>query len=122
MEEKRKHPRIKANVLVSYKVKTSRLLGGSHIKDISESGIGLPSKHYFPIDTILELEVKSDDFKEPLKALAKVVRIANLNNNKFQFEVGVEFLDLTPARRNMLHDYISQAIAQGVDQNITWFD
>ena len=122
MEEKRKSPRVRANAVVSFKVKSAKLASGSRVKDISESGIGIPLKQYYSVNSILELEVRSDDLKEPIKATARVVRIANRDKGKFQFEVGVELLDFPFAKLNILHDYIQRIIAQGEDQDISWLD
>jgi len=122
MEEKRKSPRVKTAAVVSFRVQASRLAGGSRVKDISESGICIPSKTYFAPDSIIELEIRSDDLMEPIKVLAKVVRIANRDKGNFPFEVGLIFLELTPAKRYMLHEYLCRLIAQGGNKEIPWLD
>ena len=121
MENKRRGVRVRANAIVSFKVKTTRLVGGSRIKDISETGVCIPSKHFFNLDSILELEIRSEDLTEPVKILARVVRIAKRNKGKYQFEVGVEFLDSADVKQNLLQDYIRRSIAKG-DQDISWLD
>jgi len=122
MDEKRKSPRIRTSAVVSYKVQAARLAGGSRIKDISETGICIPSKVYFPVDSILELEIRSDDLEKPIKVLAKVVRIANRDKGKFSFEVGLLFLGVPPDQFDILHGYIRRLIAQGGSQDISWLD
>ena len=121
MDEKRNRPRVRANAIVSFKVKTIRLVGSARIKDISETGICFPSKVYFPLDSILEVEVRSENLKNPIKASARVVRMTRRNNSKFPFEVGLQFLDIPIVNQSAFMDYIQLAIAQG-DQSIGWLD
>lgn len=122
MDDKRKSPRVKANGVVSFKVKSSRLAGGSRVKDISASGICIPSKSYFPVDSILELEVRSDDLKEPIKTLARVVRIAKRDKGNFQFEVGLEFIDFPIDQSYLLNEYMLRSKASETDQGTTWLE
>jgi hypothetical protein len=122
MDEKRKSLRARTGAVVSFKVQASRLAGGSRIKDISDSGICIPSKVYFAVGSILELEIRSDDLSEPVKTLARVVRVVNRDKGKFPFEVGLVFVHLPIAEQNMLHDYIRRAVAQGINQDISWLD
>ncbi len=122
MENKRKSVRVTAFLVASFKVKNTRLAGGSRVKDISETGACVPSNHYFPVDSLIELEIRSDDLKEPIKALARVVRITNRNDGKFPYEVGLVFLDLPLVKRNILHDYIQRSIAQEGNKDIHWLD
>ena len=122
MDEKRRGPRVRANIVVNFKVKSIRLVGGSRIKDISVVGICLPSKHYFPVDSILDLEIRSEELKEPIKVSARVARISNRNSSKFQFEVGLDFLDLPLPKRDELNNYIQRVLAQGQNMDISWLD
>lgn len=120
MENRRKSPRVKANLVVSFKVQTSRLVGGTRIKDISETGVCIPSKHYLPVGSLVEMEIRADDFKEPIKTMGRVVRIVNRNDNKFQFEVGLEFVNMSFANRNLLNSCIRHSIAHGGAQDAHW--
>ena len=119
--EKRKSPRIRSSALVSLKVESARLSVGSRVKDISEIGICIPSKTYFPVEAMLELEIRSDDLNEPIKIMAKVVRIINRDKGKFPYELGLVLLELPIDKRNILHDYICRLIAQG-GQEVSWLD
>ncbi len=109
-------------MVVSYKVKNTCLAGGLRLKNVSETGLCIPSKHYFPIDSLLELEIRSDDLKEPIKALARVARVTDRSDGKFRCEVGLVFLDLPLVKQNMLQDCIKRSIAQGGTKDITWLD
>jgi len=123
MEEKRKSIRVRgSNLTVLFKVKNARLAGGSRIKDISEIGLCILSKYHFPVDSVLEMEIRSDNLKEPIKTLGRVVRIVNCNNSKFQFEVGIVFLDLSLANNRItLRNYIQRFMTQE-NQDINWLD
>ncbi len=112
MENKRKSVRVTASLVVSFKVKNTRLAVGSRIKDVSATGVCIPSKYYLPVDSLIELEIRSDDFKEPIKASARVVRVTNRSGSKFPYEVGLVFVDVPFDKRNILHDYIQRSIAR----------
>ena len=122
MENKRRSVRVTANSIVSFKVKDTRLAGGSRIKDVSETGACIPSNHYFPIDSLLELEIRSDDLKGSIKVLGRVVRITGRREGKFLYEVGLVFLDLPFDKRKMLQEYIQRFMAQGENKDVHWFD
>jgi hypothetical protein len=115
MEEKRKNVRVKLNSVVSFKIKSTLLAVSSRIKDASDSGMCFPSKNSFPVGTVLELRIRSEDLPEPIKVFGKVVRIVNPAINDAHFEVGLEFLEMPVAKLQILHDYIQQAVAQGSD-------
>lgn len=106
MEDKRKHVRVCANLVVILKVKNSRLARGSRTKDISETGICIPLNNYFPVGSLLELEMRSIDLKGPIRSLARVVRIAKLDDGYTPFEMGVEFIDFPVANRRIFSEYI----------------
>jgi len=122
MEEKRKSRRVRSNAVATFKVQSARLAGGSRIKDISETGVCLPSKHYFPIAAILELEIRSDDLNEPVKVLAKVVRVVKRDKGVFPFEVGLVFFELSAVNKDILHHFIRSIAARGESQDVSWID
>lgn len=117
-KNKRKNARIRANLAVLFKVKNTLLAGGSRIKDVSETGMCIPSKHNFPVDSLLELEIRSDDLQEPIKASAAVVRVTRRNDSEFPYELGIIFLDIPFDKWKMLQDYIRRSIAQGKNKDI----
>jgi len=121
MEEKRKSPRVRVSAQVTLRLQAARLAGGSRVKDISETGICIPSKTYYAVGSLIELEVRAEDLSEPFKVLARVVRIANRDRSKFPFELGLVFLHLPVAERDFLHEYIKRSIVHG-DQDISWLD
>jgi len=111
MEEKRKNIRVRANFVALFKPQYTRLARGSRIKDVSETGVCVPAKNHFPVDTLLEVVIRSEDLKEPIQILARVVRIVECHNGNYPFEVGVVFLDLPLSNKNKLKEYIRHAIA-----------
>ncbi len=120
MGEKRKAPRARTIAVVSFKVQSARLAGGTRIKDISESGICIPSKLHFEVGSTLELEIRSDDLKVPVKTLARVVWIAP-RQGKFPFEVGLDFLQLPEDVHAVLRDYVRGLIDQG-QKDVSWLE
>jgi hypothetical protein len=122
MENKRKSARVNANLVVLVKVKNARMARGSRIKNVSETGVCIPLSHYFPVDSLLDLEIRSVDLMNPIKTSARVVRVVNRDNGEFPFEMGVVFLDIPIPNRNMLSDYISRTIAQRGDRDSNWLE
>jgi len=89
------------------------LSSGSRIKNISETGLCFLSSSYIPVESIVEMEIRTDDLPGPMKIWARVVKTANLNDSKFKFELGVVFLDIDYdyVKRKALHDYIERHVA-----------
>jgi c-di-GMP-binding flagellar brake protein YcgR len=108
MENKRKSNRGKGIGFsnASFRKPYSCLLSSSRIKDISETGVCLPLNLYFPVDSILEIGIRLENFNNTIRTLARVVRISPQLNSRFRFEAGLKFLELPPTNKNMLRDYI----------------
>lgn len=119
MENRRKNVRVEANLIVLLKASNTRMARGSRIKNVSETGICVPLNHYFPVDSLIELEIRSVYFEESIKASARVVRVANRDNNISSYEVGAVFLDIPdPANRYVLYEYIRRSIASLGESNL----
>lgn len=119
MEEKRRSPRINANLRMTFRKDKSYLVTGAHTKDISETGLCMPLNLHFPVNSLLEVAIPLDVPKASIKTLARVTRstnrVANItdrNNDRYRFDVGLEFLDLPTDIRNILHDYIHYHMPQ----------
>jgi hypothetical protein len=122
MSDKRKAVRVRANIVANFKVKAVRLAGGSRVKDISEVGLCLPSKHHFDVNAILELEIRAEDLQEPVKTTARVVWIRNISSSKYNFEVGLEFMDMLPAQKNVIHKFVQGVLSRGESRDVAWMD
>lgn len=122
MKNQRRYVRISKSLEVSFRAVKGFLGSGTRNKNISESGICLPMGQYFCVGSLLKLEISSDEFKTPIKALARVVWITNQNNSKFPFEAGLEFLEILPVQWDMLRDYINRHSLEEGQQGIRWLD
>jgi c-di-GMP-binding flagellar brake protein YcgR len=122
MKEQRRYVRIDKTFAVSFHKVKGLLHSGTRTKDISEGGVCLPLDQYFCVDSLLEIEIRCDDFKGPLKALVRIVWIVNRYNSEFPFEAGLEFLEIPPVQRDILRDYINRYVAEGGQQEIRWID
>jgi hypothetical protein len=116
MKEKRRSARVRANGVVSFSFKSVHSANAARIVDISEGGLCIASTEHLPVNAVVELEISSDLLREPLKTSARVVRIVNRSRGKFQYEVGLEFLDLSFANWNIIRDFIMRSMAQGYNQ------
>ena len=121
-EEKRRYVRIDKRFSVSFRKVKDFLSSGSRNKNISEGGICLPLYQYFPEGSLLEVEINSDDFKAPIKAKVRLVWIVKKADPSFPFEAGLEFLEIAPAEREELRNYIKNYAAEGGEQDIRWID
>lgn len=122
MENRRKHVRINKSLEVSFHKAKDFLRSGARNKDISESGICLPTAQYFPVGSILEVEISLVDFKAPVKVVARVMWVAKKDNSQFPFEVGLEFLEILPAQRDMLRDYIKHNLPEKGQEGMRWVE
>ncbi len=120
VENQRRHVRISKSLEVSFRAVKGFLRSGTRNKNISESGICLPISQHFSVGSLLEMEISSDDFKAPIKALARVAWITNHSDVKFPFEAGLEFLEISPDQRDILRDYINHHSTEDGQQGMRW--
>jgi len=111
MENKRKAPRGNVNLKATLRKIKRSLSSGSRIKDISETGMCMPLNLYFPVDTLLEVEILFEDLNISIFALARVVRIAERNNSRYRFDVGFEFLNLALEKQEFLREYVHNTLS-----------
>lgn len=112
MENKRKSPRGNISLKVSFRKMKNYLFSGSRIKNISETGLCMPLNVYFPVDSLLEVEVYLDESDVAIYGLARVVRVAERNNSRYRFDVGLEFLNLPHEKQKILRDYIHRFMSK----------
>ncbi len=73
-------------------------------EDISLKGIKVISDEFFPIDSLLKIELSLAEFHEPLQLKGKVKWIRSLEENLY--EIGIEFLDASPKHMKALVDHM----------------
>ena len=122
MEDKRKAIRVSATLEVTFREVENDLPNGARGQNISETGIRIPLIHLPAANSLLEIEIRSDNFKASVKAIARVAWVVDRSEGKFPFEAGLKFVNLGPAERATLHDYIVHSAEQGGDQEIHWLD
>ena len=99
--------RVRSDLKVSFREVAGDFPSGSTGKNISENGLCIPLTH-LPTGTLLEVVIRSAEFKKPFKATARVAWITNRNDVNYPYEAGLEFLDLGPAERKILRTFIEQ--------------
>ncbi|MCM8797797.1 MAG: Flp pilus assembly complex ATPase component TadA, partial [Candidatus Omnitrophica bacterium] len=111
--EKRRYQRLASKVNLSYKILKSddellkrelQIEQVSVTKNISAGGLLFYADEPLPIGAILELNLELPDGKEPLKCLARIVRIDEMEEKK-KYDIAVCFLDITGDERNRLSKY-----------------
>jgi Tfp pilus assembly protein PilZ len=122
MENQRRHARIGQGFSVSFHEINDILGSGERSKNLSESGLCLPLNHYYEVGSLLELEIRSDELKVSVKAVARVAWIIRQDNRELPFQAGLEFTDIAPAQRELLRECIKRHLASGGQQDVRWFD
>jgi len=111
LNERRLYPRVKEGINISYRVVKSEELVNikekeySVSKDISAGGLLFVVDKEILVGSILELTIEVPDGGEPIKCLAKVVRVEEIEYKK-TYNCAVCFLDLAGAERNRLNKFI----------------
>lgn len=90
-KEKRRHPREKMVAEVFYKDDKKQAFGGCIAKDISEGGVCIQVREFFPLGAIIELQFKLPLSITTFYVKGKVVRITQTPYNE-QWEVGLEMI------------------------------
>ena len=112
VKERRRSPRINARLPLQFKdiQRPMEIYTGSLTKDISEGGVRFISSDFLSIFTRLLLEVSVPSFSRPVKAISKVAWIQKIPRSN-QYNVGVQFMDMTEEDRKQLASFIAKSPA-----------
>ncbi|MGD9014478.1 MAG: PilZ domain-containing protein [Candidatus Omnitrophota bacterium] len=105
MQKPREYVRISKSLEVKYQIKDGILGSGSRSLDISKGGIRLPTIQKLKPGTILELEIRLQDFSQPIKAIGEVMWVSQRQLGRYPFEVGVKFIEVTPIDKELLNGF-----------------
>jgi hypothetical protein len=105
--ERRSFPRVSEQI-------AAKLKGGSAdeflaVANISRAGALLKAKREFKKDDILELEIFSSLYSQPMAVKSKVVNVTAVKasaKEKAGFEIGVKFIEISPSNRDRLAEMI----------------
>ncbi|MCG8430541.1 MAG: Flp pilus assembly complex ATPase component TadA [Candidatus Omnitrophica bacterium] len=114
--ERRRFPRLVRKVNVSYRLVKSRAQAEpaleaaqflSASRNVSGGGILFAAVEPVEVGGILAMTIELPDGKEPLSALARVVRTEELDEGK-RYDIAVCFLDLSAPERARLHTFVEK--------------
>lgn len=117
-EERRRFPRIEAELLVRYKVlKTSDQKQEATTKNLSAGGICLVSRERFKPGTVLALDIQFPKSDKPLLAGGKVIwsdksRLGPSPAGHQRFDNGVEFVEISAGDRQRIIEHINSQQGQ----------
>ena len=115
MDERRQYIRIDKSTAVSYRVLEQFLGSGSRSKNISEGGICLPLHQRFGVGVVLELKIHLAELSQPILAIGKVVWLEEKKEDvNFPFELGIQFIKISPADKNKIITHISNNRSTGI--------
>ena len=115
MDERRRTPRIKEENKVTITVISGeenipkKIINYYLSKDISESGIGIHTNIFLPVNTQIKIEVALKDPSQMITAFAKVIWIKRFSSNDF-CEAGLKFFNTSNEMIQQLEDYISSKL------------
>ncbi len=78
----------------------------SSVINISASGVLFKSNGPIALDTILDLKINFPTLEEPVRTLAKVVRVRVAKVKPKYFEVGVQFIDIAEQKTTLMDEAI----------------
>lgn len=112
VKERRKFPRINARIPLQFRdiQRPIETYAGSLTKDISENGVRFSSSEFLSIFTRLLLEISVPSFSRPIKAISKVAWIQKAPRSN-QYNVGLQFMDMTEDDRKHLTSFIAKSPA-----------
>ncbi|MGD8540129.1 MAG: PilZ domain-containing protein [Candidatus Aminicenantes bacterium] len=73
-------------------------------EDISLKGIKVISETFFPVDTLLKIDLSLAELLEPLRLQGKVKWIRSHEGDLY--EIGIEFIDASPEQMKTLVDHM----------------
>ena len=112
VQERRRQPRVNARLPLQYKdiQRPIEIYSGTLSRDVSQGGIRFISNEFLSIFTRLLLEVSVPSLSRPIKAISKVAWIQKIPRSS-QYNVGVQFLDMTEEDKKQLASFIAKSPA-----------
>ena len=110
--EKRKAKRIleenKVKITQTYKDKLppdEKIIYGL-TKDISSGGARIQGNTFLPIDTLLKIELS---LKEPFRLISAIGKVRWVKKPYRElFQMGIEFMEMSPGSKNVLEEHIDE--------------
>lgn len=115
VKERRRFPRINARLPLQYKdiQRPIETYSGTLTRDIGEGGIRFIANEFLSIFTRLLVEASIPSFSRPIKAISKVAWIRKIPSGN-QYDVGVQFMDMTEEDKKHLTSFIAKSPAPKV--------
>ena len=131
MIERRKYIRLGQTVKITYKVTSSSYKhSGYIIENFGGGGIRMILEKRLPPGTILDLDIKLPDIKEPIIVKGEIVwlDVRKGKSKEFPFVAGVKFVKIDPFECGKILKYVGKKIkGEGLsdkenqeNQNINW--
>ena len=109
MEERRKYVRIPENSKISYKCVSKEHIDEQLTKDVSQGGIRFVVHDFIPKDSYLKMRLTLSRTSASFEAMVRVVWTRRIPY-KDGYEVGVQFVDISPQAVQLIVNYIKVTI------------
>ncbi len=80
-------------------------------KNISAGGLLFISSEPMPVGSVLEISMEIPDGQKPIECLARVIRVGLSGEDK-NYDISVNFLDMTSAQRQRLNKYVESGLKE----------
>lgn len=109
--ERRLYPRASAAMPVQYRGirQANDAIMGTIARNISKGGVALIVNEFISVFTRLIVEISIPPIAKPIRAISKVVWIRKRPHGE-QYEVGMEFVDITEEDRRNVSDFVERSI------------
>lgn len=110
VKERRRFTRVNTRVPLQFKdiQRPIETYSGTLTKDICEGGVRFIANEFLSVFTRLLVEISVPSFSRPIKAISKVAWIQKQPRGS-QYNVGLQFLDMTEEDRKHLASFIAKS-------------
>ena len=111
--ERRKHPRINARFIVSYRIlEEDHLVDASQTKNLSLGGMLLTTNRKFDVGTHLALEVRLPFDPNPIMLIGKVLDSKEISRDLI-YDTRITFLSVDDRHKHVIKDTVDYYLKKG---------
>ena len=112
MEERRKFFKLNSALEVTYKPLKEIICRNSCSKNISSGGVSFSIAYPLECGFLIEIWIKLKDFKNPVRAVGKVVWVKDTKEKPNPYLIGIQFVQIDPSDKKILVNQL-RLICQG---------
>jgi c-di-GMP-binding flagellar brake protein YcgR len=122
MDERRHLVRVGKMAEINYSIADAYLKSGTRSKNISSEGMCLPMIQRLEPGTVLDIEIKLAQDKQPIRAVAQVVWLNPRDDHRYPFEAGVKFIEINETEKAKIKEVLSRSGFPENDSDVRWME